>query len=84
MTSSLEIRARSAGLNRPSLAAAFGDKDAIYAGNGYAAWPQALSVKLLARLDRANFDLRINGSDLRTCLHAQCAVETAVEARRCG
>jgi hypothetical protein len=60
------------------------DKDAIYAGNGYAVWPQALSVKLLARLDRANLDLRIDGSDLRTCLHAQCAVETAVEARRYG
>src|ERR1700689_3238468 len=46
--------------------------------------PRALSVKFLARLDRANFDLRIDGSDLRTCLHAQCAVETVVEARRCG
>ena len=64
---SLDGIARSAGLNRPSLAAAFGDKDAIYAraATQYAAMmrerlSQALSIPDLAAALEKAFDTAIN------------------------
>jgi TetR/AcrR family transcriptional regulator, copper-responsive repressor len=64
---SLDGIARSAGLNRPSLAAAFGDKDAIYAkaAHQYAAMidarvSEALSLHDLGSALRAAFDAAID------------------------
>ncbi|WP_167458338.1 TetR/AcrR family transcriptional regulator [Mesorhizobium kowhaii] len=64
---SLDGIARSAGLNRPSLAAAFGDKDAIYAKAAaqYAAMmdarvSEALSLDDLGSALRAAFDAAID------------------------
>jgi len=53
--------ARSAGLNRPSLAAAFGDKDAIYAQAAArlpGSWTNGLAERWITRISRQHSEAR--------------------------
>ena len=53
--------ARSAGLNRPSLAAAFGDKDAIYA-QAAARFARIMDERLSRALDNQNLEAALRGA----------------------
>src|SRR5216684_3058419 len=58
---SLDGIARSAGLNRPSLAAAFGDKDEIYA-KAAARFARIMDERLSRALDNQNLEAALRGA----------------------